>query len=126
MLNGFDPLAARFLADLDRIQEKSFRAERQISSGLRVETASDDPQAVMEILRVKTRLEMNGQVQTNLGRVQSQVNGAEAAMREAVAIMERARVLGAQNSGTTSVNRPAMAAEAEQLHARLLALVSTS
>jgi flagellar hook-associated protein 3 FlgL len=126
MLNGFDPLSARFLADLERIQDRSLRAERQISSGLRVETASDDPQAVMEILRVKTNLEMNSQVQANLGRVQTQVNAAESAMREAVSIMERARVLGAQNSGTTATNRPGMAAEAEQLHARLLALVSTS
>ncbi|HYI96074.1 MAG TPA: flagellin [Bryobacteraceae bacterium] len=126
MLHGFDPLASRFLADLERIHDKVIRAERQISSGLRVETASDDPQAVMEILRVKTRVDMNTQVQTNLGRVQTQVDSAESAMRQAVAIMERARVLGAQNSGTTAVNRQGMAAEAEQLHARLLALVSTS
>ena len=126
MLHGFDPLASRFLADLERIHDRAFRAERQIASGMRVETASDDAQAVMEILRVKTRVEMNTQVQTNLGRVQTQVDSAESAMRQAVAIMERARVLGVQNGGSTAVNREGMAAEAEQLHARLLALVSTS
>jgi flagellar hook-associated protein 3 FlgL len=126
MSHGFDPLTSRFLVDLERIHDRAFRAERQIASGMRVETASDDPQAVMEILRVKSRVEMNTQVQTNLGRVQTQVDSAESAMRQAVAIMERARVLGVQNGGTTAVNREGMASEAEQLHARLLALVSTS
>ena len=93
MLNGFDPSAPRFLADLDRIQERSLRAERQISSGMRVESASDDPGQVIEIIRLKSRLTNNSQVQTNLTRVQSQVNTSEAAMRQAVSLMERARVL---------------------------------
>lgn len=126
MLNGFDPSAPRFLADLERIQERSLRAERQISSGLRVETASDDPGSVMEILRVRSRLQVNEQVQTNLARVQAQVNTAERTVRDAVSIMESARVLGAQNSGSNAPNRPAMAVEARQLHERLLALVGVS
>jgi flagellar hook-associated protein 3 FlgL len=126
MLNGFDPSAPRFLADLERIQERSLRAERQISTGLRVENASDDPQSVLEILRVRSRIQINEQVQTNLARVQTQVNTAEKAVRDAVSLMERARVLGAQNSGTNAPNRSVMAVEAQQLHERLLALVGTS
>lgn len=100
MLNGFDPSAPRFLADLDRIQERSMRAERQISSGLRVESASDDPGQVIEILRLKSRLNNNSQLQTNLTRVQSQVNAGEAAMRQSVSLLERARTLAAENAST--------------------------
>jgi flagellar hook-associated protein 3 FlgL len=126
MLNGFDPMGPRFLADLNRIQERSTRAERQITSGLRVETASDDPEGMVEILRVMSRIENNTQVQTNLTRVKTQVDTAEGAMRQAVAIVEQARILGAQNGGTDAVNRKAVAAEVQMLHDRLLALVSTS
>lgn len=126
MLNGIDPRASRFLADLDRIQDRSNRAERQISSGLRVENASDDPEQIVEILRLRTRLDANAQVQTNLSRVQSRVDTAEKAMREAVAIIERARVIATQTAGTGAVNRATAAIEAGQLHDRLLALVSTS
>jgi flagellar hook-associated protein 3 FlgL len=126
MLNGLDPSAPRFLADLDRIQERSLRAERQISSGLRVESASDDPGQVIEILRLKSRLANNSQLQTNLTRVQSQVNTAEAAMRQAVSLMERARTLAAENASTGAPNRTTMAIEARQLHDQLVALVSTA
>ena len=126
MLNGFDPSARRFLADLDSIQDRSLRAERQISSGLRVESASDDPGQVIEILRLKSRLANNSQLQTNLTRVGSQVNTAESALRQAVSIMERARVLVAENASTGAPNRPTMAMEARQLHDQLVALVSTA
>ena len=122
MINGYDPSAPRFLADLGRIQDRMQRAERQISSGLRVQTASDAPEQVLQILRLQTRIEANTQVQTNLTRVQTQVNTAEAAMREAVAIVERARVLAAQNATTGAINRKGMAIEARQLHDQLIAL----
>jgi len=126
MMNGFDPLAARFLVDLSRIQDKAERAERQVTSGLRVETASDGPEAVVEILRLRSRMELNAQVQTNLVRVQTRVDTAEKAVQEAVNILERARVVGAQAATTEAENRAGLAEETAQLHARLLALVSTS
>src|SRR4051794_33837993 len=126
MVNGFDSTAPRFLADLGRIQDRIERAQRQISSGMRVESASDAPEQVLEILRLKSRLETNTQVQTNLARVKTQVDTAEAAMREAVSLVEEARVLGVQTGTTGALNRPVLAAQAQQIHARLLALVGTS
>lgn len=126
MLNGFDPVSSRFLADLSRIQERSHRAERQIASGLRVEKASDAPEQVAEILRLRSRVETNTQTQTNLARVQAQVNTAEAAMRESVGLLERARVVGAQAATTGAPNRPALAIEVRQLHDRLIAVANVS
>ena len=54
MINGFDSSAPRFLADLSRIQDKMQRAERQITSGLRVESGSDAPEQVLQILRLRS------------------------------------------------------------------------
>jgi flagellar hook-associated protein 3 FlgL len=126
MVNGFDPSAPRFLADLGRIQDRLQRAERQISSGLRVETASDAPEQVVQILRLRSRVDSNTQVQTNLTRVRAQVDTAEAAMRESVALLERAKVLAAQTASTGAPNRTAMATEARQLHDRLIALAGSA
>ena len=126
MINGFDSSAPRFLADLSRIQDKMQRAERQITSGLRVESGSDAPEQVLQILRLRSRIEENTQIQTNLTRVEAQVNTAEAAMRQAVSLVERARTLAAQTATTGALNRKAMAIEAAQLHERLVALTGAS
>lgn len=126
MINSLDPLSSRFLANLNRIQERSQRAERQISSGLRVEKASDAPEQVEQILRLRTRVDLNLQTQTNLARVESQVNVAESTMREAVTIVERARVLATQTATTGAPNRQAIADEVRQLHDRLISLAGAS
>jgi flagellar hook-associated protein 3 FlgL len=126
MLNGLDAQASRFLADLARIQERSQRAERQISSGLRVETASDAPEQVGEILKLRTRVEMNLQTLTNLTRVSARVDAAEAAVREAVSIVERVRVLAAQTASTGVSNRAATVSEVRQLQQQLISLAGVS
>lgn len=126
MMNGFDPSAPRFLADLGRIQDRLHRAERQISSGLRVETASDAPEQVLQILRLRSRIEANTQLQTNLTRVQAQVKTGEAALREAVSLVERARTLATQTATTGAANRTTMAIEARQIHDRLVALTGVT
>jgi flagellar hook-associated protein 3 FlgL len=69
---------------------------------------------------------LNTQVQTNLTRVRAQVDTAESAMREAVALLERAKVLAAQTASTGAPNRTAMAIEARQLHDRLVALAGAA
>ena len=121
MLNGLDAQSTRFLANLNRIQERSQRAERQIATGLRVEKASDSPDEVGEILRLRTRVDVNVQTQTNLSRVSAQVNTAEAGVREAVAIVERARVIATQAATSGATTRTTLALETRQLHDRLLA-----
>jgi flagellar hook-associated protein 3 FlgL len=126
MLNGLDAQSTRFLADLNRIQERSHRAERQISSGLRVERASDAPEQVGAILRLRMRVELNVQMQTNLARVKVQVDASESAVSEAVSILEHVRVLAVQAATTGAINRTTMAHETRQLHDRLIALTGVS
>lgn len=93
----------RFLANLQRIEARAEKAQRQVSSGLRVERASDDPDHISELLQARASLSRSEQIKTNLGRVKSEVDSAEAAMAQAVKIMEDVRTVGAQAiTGTQS------------------------
>ncbi|HYP06938.1 MAG TPA: flagellin [Bryobacteraceae bacterium] len=126
MINRLDAQSIQFLANLQRIQERSQRAERQIASGIRLEKASDAPEQVIEILQLRTRVELNVQTQTNLARVNAQVNAAESAVREAVSIVERVRVLGAQAATHDAASRLTMGQQVKHLHDTLISLTGTS
>ena len=66
MINSINPSADSFLADIDRLQAKSDRAQRQLSSGLRVTKASDDPDQVASMLDISASLARNEQIGVNL------------------------------------------------------------
>src|SRR5512147_2599399 len=99
MIQSLDPSAERFLNDLARVQQRTDRAARQIASGVRVSTASDAPSDIAAILRLHASVERNQQIQANLGRVKTEVDGAEQALQAAVQVMDRAAVLTSQGTG---------------------------
>ena len=90
-----------------------------------MEKASDAPDQVGEILRLRLRVDMNVQTQTNLSRVSANVNTAEATVREAISIVERARVIAAETATTGAPTRKALALETRQLHDRLITIAGT-
>jgi flagellar hook-associated protein 3 FlgL len=103
VINPLDSQSQRFLGDLQRIQDRMDRAQRQVTTGLRVQQVSDDPDVVPELLRTRTSLDSVEQLKTNLGRVQLEIDTAEKSMQTAVSLFERARTLGAQGAtGTAS------------------------
>ncbi len=101
MLRGLDPQSDKFLTDLTRITERLNQAQRLITSGRRVNSASDDPDQLAQLLESRTGLALTGQILSNLDRVQAEVDGAEEALQQAVSVAERVSVLGAQ--GATSI-----------------------
>src|SRR6185436_18010335 len=74
MLSSLDPAAQRFLDTLNRIGDGMGRAQRQISTGLRVAQVSDAPAAVPLILAARANANATRQILTNLGRVKSEVD----------------------------------------------------
>jgi flagellar hook-associated protein 3 FlgL len=125
MIKGIDASAERYLADLNRIQDRLSRVEREISSGLRVVRPSDEPEQVMAILELRSSIERSTAVEGNLGRLRTEVDTSEAAVQIAVRIVERARVLAAEAATGTSINRAGSAIEAKQLHEQLVSLTRT-
>ncbi len=92
-LNPFDQ---QFLNNLNRVADRMERAQRQISTGVRMAQVSDDPDQVSTLLAARASLSAIMQIQANLGRVQAEVDAAEQALQSAAQLLDRARTLGAQ------------------------------
>lgn len=127
MIRNLDPSAEMFLVNLARIRSATERAQRQISSGLRVASPSDAPDQVSDILQLHADIERVAQIHTNLGRVKSEVDAAERALQLAVQFVDRARVLASQGAGTTETaeNRRILAGEVQGLLEQLVTVSRT-
>jgi flagellar hook-associated protein 3 FlgL len=104
MITGLSAANDRFLAALGRIQARAERAERQISSGKKLESASDQPDQVSNLLIARAQLGQTQQVKANLTRAQAEVDTAEKALQTAVALLEHVNTLGTQ--GATATQTP--------------------
>jgi flagellar hook-associated protein 3 FlgL len=122
VLRNIDPSGEQFLADLARIQAAGSRAQRSISSGIRVANPSDAPDSVSDILRLCASIDRNSQITTNLSRVKTEVDTAEQALADAITIVDRARVLASQGAVTTQTaqDRSILSAEVKSLIERLV------
>src|SRR5450759_4987502 len=100
MIQSLDPSSQEFMVSLVRIQSAIKRSSDQISSGLKVNAPSDAPDQISDILQLYTDLGQNAQIQTNLGRIKSEVGTAETILESAIKIVDRAMTLGSQGAGT--------------------------
>jgi flagellar hook-associated protein 3 FlgL len=118
----------RFLIDLASVTRRIERAQEQITSGRRVNRASDAPDEISRLLQLRSELGAAQQIQTNLGRVQSESDAAEQALAYAVSLVERASVLGAQ--GATDVlaasDRQTLGREVASLLQQLTGVANTA
>lgn len=126
MIRGLDSQAELFLANMKRIEQRQQRVQAELSSGLRVSKPSDAPDRVMNILQLRSEISRATVIGDNLIRATADVDSAEAAVRNAVQLVERARVLAAQGATGTAPDRGAMAIEAKQLHEQLVNLTFTA
>src|SRR3989442_15560434 len=101
MINSINPSADSFLENIERIQARAERAQRQLSSGLRVSKPSDDPDQVGNILQLSSTLARNDQIGRNLDQVKSEVDAGERVLSSAVSTLEQASVIGAQGANFT-------------------------
>ncbi len=126
-IRAIDPSAERFLADLNRINARAARAQRQISSGLRVAAASDDPERVGDLLTARMRLDQTVQIRANLGRAKAEVDTAEQSIQSAVKMLERAAQLGVQGASNlqTPATRRTIGTEVEALLEELVLIAAT-
>ena len=125
MLNGLDAQSNHFLSDLKRIQDRQDRVQRALGSGLRVNRASDAPERVVDVLKLRSEISRATAIGGNLARATAEVETAEAAVRQMVDVLERARVIAAQTATGTAQNRTIIATEARQLHDQLVSLTRT-
>lgn len=118
--------ANQFLANLSALEQRLDTSNKQVSSGLRVQTISDDPAVVSQILQLNARMAANNQIKTNLSQVQTEVNGAEAAINTATTLMDRAAQIATQGSSSGStVDRSQLAQQVSDIATEMQQLANT-
>ncbi len=98
MISRLDSSSENFLNALNATNRSLERVQRNMTSGKRINAASDDPDQVSALLQSRADLEITSQAKTDLGRVKTEVDTAESVMQTAVQLVEHARVLSAQGA----------------------------
>ena len=93
MLDPVDSSSRSFLLALDQLDRKLDRAQQQVSSGKRIQTASDAPDQVSELLSVRGEIAQNQQIQTNLASYKLETDVAANALEQASSVMDSVKSL---------------------------------
>ena len=125
MISSVNPAAAQFLAGLNTIQQRAEQAQLQLTTGLRINTVSDDPSQISSLMQTRAELAQTTQIDANLNQVKAETDSAETGLSSAVTLMDRASTLGSQ--GESDINSPQERQDvAQELGSVLQELVSVS
>jgi flagellin-like hook-associated protein FlgL len=83
-LTGLTPANEQFVASVENLQNQLTNADNQLSSGLRVNVASDAPGEVEDIFQARSDLASVNQTTQNLTNVQAQVNAGDSSLQSAI------------------------------------------
>jgi flagellar hook-associated protein 3 FlgL len=117
----------QYLADLQSTQNQLNQAQAQLSSGYRLQQASDDPAAISEIYELQTQIAANQQTQKNLTGAQSELSAADTALQSSIQAVQSALSLAAQGATSTSTasDRANIAVEVQGIQQTLVSLSQT-
>lgn len=116
--------ADTFLANLSSLEQRLDKTNREVSSGLAVQTVSDAPQDIVEILQVNAQIAANNQVGTNLQQVQTEANAAEGAISTATTLMDNASQIAAEGA-SNGANWSELANQVSDIMTEMQQLAST-
>ena len=128
MLSSLDSGSQAFLTGLSLIQRRSERAQAQLTTGLRINSASDDPSQIPALLAIQAELSRTQQISSNLNNVKAEVDTAEISVQSAVSLVERAQTLGTQgqSSFVSADSRTQLAGELGGILQQLVGVANTT
>jgi len=127
MISGLSATNDQFLASLDLLQSNMSETEEQLSSGLRVNQASDAPGSVQDIFETRAELNQVNQTTQNLTLIQGQVQAGDTAVQSAIQLLNQAISLGSEGASTTSSTstQQILASQIQGLEEQLVAVANT-
>jgi flagellar hook-associated protein 3 FlgL len=128
MLAGLDAFNSTFLLDLDNTQNQISKTNQQLSSGIRVNEASDDPTDIASILNYQNQVSQITQVQTNLTLANTQASAADTALSSANTLLNQLTSLAAEGASSTSTaaTRATLGQQVQGIAQQLVNLANTS
>jgi flagellar hook-associated protein 3 FlgL len=105
------------LLSIERRGERYGEAQRQLTTGKRVEAASDDPAASARVLKLRSSLARNLQFQRNLDTARMRLGHAELSLQRVTDQLDEARAFAVQASTGTwdGQDRTVLAQEIDQI-----------
>lgn len=127
MLSGIDGSNASFLANLNQIENNINQTNQQITSGVRVSEASDDPADIGPILDIQNQIDQITQTQTNLTSANTDAQTADGALQTASNLMDQLITLGTEgaNATTTATTSASLAQQVQQIQQQLVSIANT-
>ncbi len=128
MISGLAASDGIFLADLNNTEERISRANQQISSGIRVSQASDDPEAVTPLLDYQNEINQITQLITNLNSANTTAATADGALQNASTLLNQLLSIAAQGAtGTvTAATRATLGQQVSQIAEQLVSIANTN
>jgi len=128
MVTNLNPASEVFLANMERIQKQIADASQQVSSGKRVNVASDAPDEIDAILQLRSDMARNSQLKSNLSMAKTDADAADSALSSATQLLDRAITLGSQGANFTldAAGQQTIAAEVQTLQDQMVAISGTT
>jgi flagellar hook-associated protein 3 FlgL len=127
MISGLSAANDQFLASVNILESNLSQADEQLSSGYRVNQASDSPQSLQDIFVTRSALGQDNQTIQNLNSIQGQVQSADSAVQSAVQLLNQAISLGTEAASNTSssTSQQTLASQVQGIEAQLVAISNT-
>ena len=128
MISSLDVAALSFLNGMAEIQKRALRAQQQMTTGLKINAVSDNPDQIAGLWQTRLQLDQTQQIDTNLSRVKTEVDTAESTLNATVALIERAQTLASEgDTGTaTAQSRQDIAGELGGILQQLVSSANTT
>ena len=128
MIDFFNSPTQTFLNGMTRIEARLATAQRQLSTGLRINSVSDDPSHIGDLMSVRAQLDQTTQINANLGRVKTETDTGESALQSAVNLLDQVTTLGAQGQPNTqsAATRSQLADQVGSILQELVGISNTS
>ncbi|HVY92531.1 MAG TPA: flagellin [Bryobacteraceae bacterium] len=116
-----------FLTGLADLQARELKTQKELSSGIRVSTAADDPAAAGALLKLGPQLAELQTYQSNLGKVQAEVSAGDSAIGSAINLIQTAQAIAERGatSTATAAERQSFAGQVQTLEQQLVTLADT-
>ena len=115
-----------FRTQIAKLAERQMRVQRQIATGQRIDSPSDDPQAMRRVLDLRAELRVLNQYQDNIGKVRENSTVAYSSLNAMKKLNDRAGEIATMADGSKSTEElGAYAMEINQLLEEAVRLANT-
>jgi len=128
MLSGIAAGDPTFLNDLNNDETRVSRDNQELSSGVRVNVASDDPNAVIPLLEDQNQIADINQTVTNLNQQETILKTADGALQSASGLLNQLISIGTQGATATATaeTRASLGQQVQELQQQLVVLADTN